>query len=136
MGRPVDRDAPDGPPPRFVKFLVDAQLPRRLARFLTEQGHEALHVSELDTSYQTPDSEIAHRADIDGRVVVTKDRDFRDTHLLTGVPRRLMLVVTGNISNADLLRLIQTHLADIVNTLDDVRFLEITEDTLIAHKNR
>jgi predicted nuclease of predicted toxin-antitoxin system len=30
-----------------MKFLVDAQLPRRLARFLAEQGHDVLHTREL-----------------------------------------------------------------------------------------
>jgi len=56
------------------------------------------------TGYRTTDPEIASIADDEGRVVVTKDRDFRDSHLLRGVPRRLLIVTTGNISNNDLWR--------------------------------
>ena len=78
-----------------MKFLVDAQLPARLAKFLTGKGHDAIHSSDLPDGNRTPDSEIALRADEDGRVVVTKDRDFRDTHLLHRTPRRLLVVATG-----------------------------------------
>jgi len=40
------------------------------------------------------------RAPEDQRVVITKDRDFRDSHLLTRSPRRLLVVAAGNITNA------------------------------------
>ena len=30
-----------------MKFLVDAQLPRRIALWLCEQGHDALHTLDL-----------------------------------------------------------------------------------------
>jgi predicted nuclease of predicted toxin-antitoxin system len=30
-----------------MKFLVDAQLPRRLARLLTATGHDAIHTLDL-----------------------------------------------------------------------------------------
>jgi len=50
------------------------------------------------------------RADIDGRVVVTKDRDFRDGHRLGRSPRQLLVVATGNITNDALLSLFELHL--------------------------
>lgn len=81
-----------------MKFLVDAQLPARLARFLTDADHDAVHTSELPEGNRTTDARISELADRDDRVVVTKDRDFRDGHLLTGSPRRLLVVATGNIS--------------------------------------
>jgi predicted nuclease of predicted toxin-antitoxin system len=62
-----------------VRFLVDAQLPARLARFLSSAGHDALHTSELPDGNRTTDRRIAEVADDDNRVVVTKDRDFRDS---------------------------------------------------------
>ena len=45
-----------------------------------------------------PNTRIAELADDDDRVVVTKDRDFRDGHLLARSPRRLLVVATGNIT--------------------------------------
>ncbi|MGH3684590.1 MAG: DUF5615 family PIN-like protein [Pseudonocardiaceae bacterium] len=63
-----------------MKFLVDAQLPARLARFLSSSGHDALHTLELPDGNRTTDARIAEVADGSDRVVVTKDRDFRDSY--------------------------------------------------------
>lgn len=93
-----------------MKFLVDAQLPARLARFLSSSGHDALHTLELPDGNRTTDARIAEVADGSNRVVVTKDRDFRDSHLLTRSPRRLLVVATGNITNDALLALFAKHL--------------------------
>ena len=73
-----------------MKFLVDAQLSARLARFLSSVGHDALHTSELPDGNRTTDVRIAELADDEGRVVATKDRDFREGHLLARSPRRLL----------------------------------------------
>lgn len=64
-----------------MRFLVDAQLPARLARFLRQAGHDVVHTSDLPDGNRTPDRQIAELADGQSRVVVTKDRDFRDSHL-------------------------------------------------------
>lgn len=49
-----------------MKFLIDAQLPARLAEFLIRVGHDALHTSELPDGNRSTDSQIARRADADG----------------------------------------------------------------------
>ncbi|MDQ3106332.1 MAG: DUF5615 family PIN-like protein [Actinomycetota bacterium] len=75
-------------------------------------------------------------ADGEDRVVVTKDRDFRDSHLLRGSPRRLLVVATGNIGNEELLTLFDQHLDAVVAALDEVRFVELGHDQLIVHEDR
>ena len=65
-----------------MKFLVDAQLPRRLARWLQRMGYDALHTLDLPSGNQTTDTEINACAARDGRIVVTQDADFVNTHLL------------------------------------------------------
>lgn len=82
-----------------MKFLIDAQLPARLAELLTEAGHDAVHTIELPDGNRSTDQQIAELADADSRVVVTKDRDFRDGHLLTRSPRQLLIIATDNITN-------------------------------------
>ena len=52
-----------------MKFLIDAQLPRHFAVWLTEAGHDALHTLDLPLKNRTPDQEIVSRALRDGRVV-------------------------------------------------------------------
>ena len=119
-----------------MKFLVDAQLPARLARFLNDAGHDALHTSELAEGNRTTDAQIAVVADGEGRVVVTKDRDFRDGHLLRGSPRRLMVVATGSITNAGLLALFEVNLGAIVSALGEAEFVELGRETMVVHRRR
>ncbi len=88
-----------------MRLLVDAQLPVRLVPLLIELGHDVVHTSELPNGNRTPDREITRIAEVQDRIVVTKDRDFVDGHLLSGAPRRLLLVSTGNIRNDDLMDL-------------------------------
>jgi predicted nuclease of predicted toxin-antitoxin system len=41
-----------------MKFLVDAQLPLRLARVLQSAGCDTIHTKDLPRRNTTPDSEI------------------------------------------------------------------------------
>lgn len=65
-----------------MKFLIDAQLPLRLSNLLAEADHDSIHTSDLPDGNRTSDHQLADIADSENRVVVTKDRDFRDSHLL------------------------------------------------------
>jgi predicted nuclease of predicted toxin-antitoxin system len=113
-----------------VKFLIDAQLPTRLADFLNRAGHDAVHTIALPDGNRSTDSQIAQLADTDGRVVVTKDQDFRDGQLLVQSPRQLLVVATGNITNDALLSLFEAHLDSIVSALEEADFVELSQDTL------
>ena len=119
-----------------MKFLVDAQLPARLARFLITSGHDALHTLDLPDGNRTTDAQIAEIADSSDRVVVTKDRDFRDNHLLTRSPQRLLVVATGNITNDTLLALFAKHLDVLVAALDEGDFVEFGVEVLVVHRRR
>ncbi len=59
-----------------MRFLVDAQLPRRLARQLAVAGHDVLDTFDLPDGNRTSDLTIIERADHEDRVVVTKDADL------------------------------------------------------------
>lgn len=117
-----------------MKFLVDAQLPARLARFLSSAGRDALHTTELPDGNRTTDGRIAEMAGEEGRVVVTKDRDFRDGHLLTRSPARLLVVATGNITNTALLSLFETHLDTMATALEEADYVELGPDSLVVHR--
>jgi predicted nuclease of predicted toxin-antitoxin system len=119
-----------------VKFLVDAQLPSRLADFLNRAGHDAVHTIALPDGNRSTDSQIAQLADANGRVVVTKDQDFRDGHLLVQSPRQLLVVATGNITNTALLSIFELHLDAIVSALEDAGFVELSQDTLALGRRR
>jgi predicted nuclease of predicted toxin-antitoxin system len=59
-------------------FLIDAQLPRRLARILQQYGHQAYHTLDLPQQNRTDDDEIMQFADMHDCIVTTKDSDFVD----------------------------------------------------------
>lgn len=116
-----------------MKFLVDAQLPRRFANWLNEAGHDALHTLDLPRKNLTTDQEVVVRAKRDGRIVVSKDADFVQTFLVTGEPL-LLLISTGNISNAALEKLLHANLSGIEAAFATSRFVEITGDALVVHE--
>ena len=117
-----------------MKFLVDAQLPRRFCDWLRQEGHDAMHTLDLDLSNRTPDYEIIRIADRDARVVITKDCDFVQSFFLRNTPQRLLLVASGNISNAELERLIVAALPSIVEAIEVARYIEISKKSLIIHE--
>lgn len=117
-----------------MNFLVDAQLPRRLALWLAHEGHDAVHTLDLPDANTTPDSAICAIADEQDRVVVTKDDDFVYSHLVRGSPRRLLLVSTGNIANNSLLSIFGDQLPTLVGCLAEAAFVELTRDSVLLHE--
>lgn len=116
-----------------MKFLVDAQLPLRLARLLRDAGHDVIHSSELSDGNRTSDGVLSTKADAEERIMVTKDRDFEPSHLLNGNPARLFLVTTGNIKNNDLLALVRTHLDAIEAAFIESSYIELSSVALVVH---
>ena len=116
-----------------MKFLVDAQLPRRLASLLKRQGHDALHTLNLPAANRTADQEIMRIADVEQRVVITKDDDFVHSFHIDSQPKKLLLISTGNISNVELDALFFSNLESIVFAFQTGAFVEMTRETLIVH---
>lgn len=116
-----------------MKFLVDAQLPRRLAHVLDAAGHDAIHTLDLPEGNASTDSQINTVSVRDQRIVITKDSDFVDSFLLVHVPYKLLLISTGNITNEELLKLFIAHLEMIVTSFEEYSFLEVNRSALITH---
>ena len=114
-----------------MKFLVDAQLPRKLARWLQEQGHDALHTLDLPKGNLTSDREI-NRISVEQKyIVITKDSDFVDSFWLEDRPYKLLLISTGNITNAALLEILKNNLSEIVSGLESYYFVELDRERLL-----
>jgi predicted nuclease of predicted toxin-antitoxin system len=54
-----------------MKFLVDAQLPRRMAGWLSEAGYDARHTLDLPAGNRTTNAEVMACAVRERRIVVT-----------------------------------------------------------------
>jgi predicted nuclease of predicted toxin-antitoxin system len=116
-----------------MRFLVDAQLPKRLATLLRELGHDVLHTLELPDGNHTPDMEIARIADSSDRVVVTKDSDFVNAQATSGSPRKILVVATGNIRNDRLVAIARDHHHEVVRALERNARVALTARGLIVH---
>lgn len=116
-----------------MKFLVDAQLPKRLAHFLHAQGHDTVHTKDLPAGNATSDAEINELSIREQRIVVTKDADFVQTFLLQQKPYKLLLIATGNIKNAELEFLFQRNLEQLVNLFETHSYIELGRDAIILH---
>ena len=82
-----------------MKFLVDAQLPVGLCRWLEEHGHEANYAPRL-LGGDRSDQDVARLAAEQGMIVVTKDRDF--VALQTRFNLSVLWLRCGNMLNAKL----------------------------------
>jgi len=116
-----------------MKFLIDAQLPRRLAKQLKQMGVEAIHTLDLPLGNYTTDTEINELSINQQYVVVTKDSDFVDSFHLHKKPWKLLLVSTGNIKNADLEALFLANIEKIMKGFDTFDFIEINRTNVIFH---
>ncbi|MEP7274590.1 MAG: DUF5615 family PIN-like protein [Acidobacteriota bacterium] len=64
---------------------------------------------------------------------MTKDSDFVDTLLLSQTPWKLLLVSTGNISNAELEAMLMANLRSITDGFASFVFIEVSRANVIFH---
>jgi predicted nuclease of predicted toxin-antitoxin system len=117
-----------------MKFIVDAQLPKSLARFLKEQGFDTLHTLDLPLKNATGDNYINQLSIQEQRIVISKDSDFYDTFMAKQEPYKLLYLTVGNMRNIQLIALFANNLATIVKELQNGDVVEINATTIITIK--
>jgi predicted nuclease of predicted toxin-antitoxin system len=95
-----------------MRFLIDAQLPVRLARRMTDLGHEAAHVADLGLDSAT-DQQIWNVAVERGAILVTKDQDFAIGRTAAGIGPTVIWIRLGNSNNSTLLTRVEQALDSI-----------------------
>ena len=116
-----------------MRFLIDAQLPRRLAHQLRLAGFETTHTLDLPQGNRTQDQALITFSLAEQCVVVTKDSDFVESFLLRQEPWKLLLVSTGNIGNDELLRLFQLNIDHLAVSFETFDFIELNRTSVICH---
>ena len=86
-----------------MRFVVDAQLPPALARWIADQEHDAEHVADAGMTAAS-DREIWRYAEAVGAVIVTKDEDFARRRSLEPDGPAIVWLRFGNTRRAALLR--------------------------------
>jgi len=115
-----------------VNFVIDAQLPRRMTTWFAAAGCDALHTLDFPDGNRTTDEQLNEVAEQQQRVVITKDADFVDSHVLRGRPPKLLLISTGNISNRDLEALMVPLIPDIIREFGPHSLLELGRSGLVV----
>jgi predicted nuclease of predicted toxin-antitoxin system len=100
-----------------MRFLVDAQLPPALARWLVVQGHEADHVGD-HALQSASDREIWDFSVKLGAVIITKDEDFAQRRAMSENGPMIVWVRLPNSRRGDLLRWFEKALEDILAALE------------------
>ena len=117
-----------------MKFIVDAQLPKSLARFLTENGLDAIHTLDLPLKNVTADNYINKLSIKEQRVVISKDSDFYNSFMAKQEPHKLLYLTVGNMRNSQLLALFSANLTTIIRELNNGDIVEMTATTIITIK--
>jgi predicted nuclease of predicted toxin-antitoxin system len=100
-----------------MKFLVDAQLPPALARWLIAKGHVAEHVSD-NGMQASPDTAIWDYALREGAAIVTKDEDFAQRKNMTKMGPAVVWIRVPNTRRSELLVWFETILPDILAAME------------------
>ena len=69
----------------------------------------------------------------ENRIVITKDNDFLESYLIHGQPKKLILVRTGNVSNAIIKAIFDQHLEKISKLMEINFLIEITRTEIVVH---
>ena len=111
-----------------MQVLCDVHISYKLVNFLLSKGIATLHVNQILDKLFTKDSDIALFADTNAYVLISKDADFKQSHLLKNTPKKLIKINLGNISNQVLIEIFEKNLA---------YFLQIAQkDTFLIEINK
>lgn len=99
-----------------MRFLVDAQLPPALARWLADKGHEATHVGSLGLQTAS-DATIWDYALASSSAIITKDEDFAQRKALIDGGPLVIWIRLPNTRRRDLLVWFEAVPPDVLTAL-------------------
>jgi predicted nuclease of predicted toxin-antitoxin system len=100
-----------------MRFLVDAQLPTALARWLSVHGHVAEHVFDVMMSTSSDYDIWAYTVGC-GAVIVTKDQDFASRRASEPTGPAVVWLRCGNTRRRELLHGFEHHFVALLAALE------------------
>lgn len=95
-----------------MKFLLDQDVYSVTARFLADLGHDVVLAAEIGTA-EAHDEDLLKKAQEQGRIFVTRDRDFGHLVFVQGLGTGVLYlrILPSNINgvHAELERVLKTH---------------------------
>lgn len=99
-----------------MRFIIDAQLPPRLAALLCEAGHDAEHVTDIDLG-AADDTAIWSYAKKNSAVIISKDQDFAERAKSAKKAAQVVWIRLGNTTTKALWFALEPMLLDIIEAL-------------------
>ena len=99
-----------------MRFLIDAQLPPVMARWLEESGHQAEHLEDAGLRDAEDRAVWAYALRV-GAVVVTKDEDFADRSIRDSGGPVIVWLRIGNATNRALRAWLAPRLPGVLEVL-------------------
>lgn len=115
-----------------MKFIIDAQLPRKLSYFLSEKGYDCIHTLDLPNGNKTQDSEINGISIEQERIVISKDSDFYNSYLQKVEPFKLIYLTIGNVSTKKLIDIFEKNHEKIFEEIEFNSVVEVTSSSIIT----
>jgi predicted nuclease of predicted toxin-antitoxin system len=100
-----------------MRFLIDAQLPPAMARWLVSVGHDAEHVQDCGLAHQS-DSTIWTYALEKDAVIVSKDEDFARRRIVVGSGPNIVWLRWPNCRKAQRLMWFSAVLPSVIEALN------------------
>ncbi len=117
------------------QFLCDVHISYKIAKFLETKGYKAIHINKILEGFNTTDAAISEYANENNYIVVTKDIDFKNSHIISGKPRKVLRITLGNISNQKLIAILDINLETILDHFTTEKcFIEIGDGTMEVFK--
>jgi predicted nuclease of predicted toxin-antitoxin system len=107
-----------------VNFLVDAQLPPGLARWLADQGHLSPHVNDVGLAGAEDFVIWNHALGVDA-IIVTKDEDFAERTARTAIGPVIVWLRIGTLRTVPFSNGLNRVDLLSFNLIDDNRLIEV-----------
>jgi len=114
-----------------MNFLIDAHLPRKVAKLFGGLGHKAIHTKDLPKGNASSDQEILGQIGPDW-IVISKDDDFYHSFLVKREPSKLILVKVGNMRLKEVILFFEKNATTIVDLLGQHDLIELHRDKIIV----
>ena len=116
-----------------MKLIIDAQLPVLIRDFIINKGFDAIHTDNLPEKECTKDRVIRDIANKENRIVISKDSDFYESHILLNSPKKLLWISTGDIKNNELMNIFRNNFDQVCDLFDQNSLIELDNTQIIIH---
>ncbi len=112
-----------------MKFLVDMPVSPQLAKWLTENGYDAVHASDISL-HKSKDREILKEARKQSRIIITADLDFPQLLAMScAKDPGIILFRGGNYNEQEMLALLK-------RVLDHIKEEKLFNSITVVDKTR